>query len=83
MSDRLEKLKLLQDKLELSLETCEDKSLAAIARQYRETMREIEELEGADMIGDGIGDILSARQADGDPTADRKNRSGIRQDRRA
>lgn len=77
MSDRLEKLKLLQDKLELSLETCEDKSLAAIARQYRETMREIEELEGADVIGDGIGDILSARQTDGGPTADRKNRSGL------
>lgn len=77
MSDRLEKLKLLQDKLEMSLETCEDKSLAAIARQYRETMKEIEELEGADVIGDGIGDILSARQADGDPTADRKNRSGL------
>ena len=70
MSDRIEKLKLLQNKLELSLETCDDKSLAAIARQYRETMREIEELEGADVIGDGISDILSARKADGEPTAD-------------
>ena len=70
MSDRLIKLKLLQDKLELSLETCEDKSLAAIARQYRETMREIEELEGADGNDDGIAEILSARKADGEPTAD-------------
>lgn len=70
MSERLEKLKLLQSKLEQSLETCDDKSLAAIARQYRETMREIEELEGADVIGDGIGDILSARKADWEPTAD-------------
>lgn len=66
MSDRLEKLKLLQDKLELSLETCEDKSLAAIARQYRETMREIEELEGVETDNDGIADILSARKADGE-----------------
>lgn len=70
MSDRLEKLKLLQDKLEQSLETCDDKSLAALARQYRETMREIEELEGADVIGDGISDILSARKADRESTAD-------------
>ena len=70
MSDRLEKLKLLQDKLEVSLETCDDKSLAAIARQYRETMREIEELEGADATDDGISEILSARQADGNARAD-------------
>ena len=75
MSDRLIKLKLLQDKLELSLETCDDKSLAAIARQYRETMREIEEIEGADGNDDGIAEILSARKADGEPTADRSNRS--------
>ena len=70
MSDRLEKLKLLQDKLEVSLETCDDKSLAAIARQYRETMREIEELEGADATDDGISEILSARQTDGNARAD-------------
>ena len=70
MSDRLIKLKLLQDKLELSLETCEDKSLAAITRQYRETMREIEEIEGADGNDDGMAEILSARKADGEPTAD-------------
>lgn len=70
MSDRLIKLKLLQDKLELSLETCDDKSLAAIARQYRETMREIEEIEGADGNDDGIAEILLARKADGEPTAD-------------
>lgn len=75
MSDRLIKLKLLQDKLELSLETCEDKSLAAIARQYRETMREIEEIEGADGNDDGIAEILSARKADGEPTADSSDRS--------
>jgi hypothetical protein len=53
------------------------RDLAQLSRQYRDTLKEIEELEGADVIGDGIGDILSARQADGDPTADRKNRSGL------
>lgn len=70
MSGRLEKLKLLQDKLEIALATCEEKSLAPLARQYRETLREIEELEGADVIGDGISDILSARKADRKSTAD-------------
>ena len=70
MSGRMEKLKLLQDKLEVSLETCEDKSLAAIARQYRETMKEIEELEGAGATDDGISEILSARKADGNARAD-------------
>lgn len=70
MLGRLEKLKLLQDKLEIALATCDDKSLAPLARQYRETLREIEELEGADVIGDGISDILSARKADRKSTAD-------------
>lgn len=70
MPGRLEKLKLLQDKLEIALATCEEKSLAPLARQYRETLREIEELEGADVIGDGISDILSARKADRKSTAD-------------
>lgn len=70
MLGRIEKLKLLQDKLEIALATCEEKSLAPLARQYRETLREIEELEGADVIGDGISDILSARKADRKSTAD-------------
>ena len=77
MSDSLEKLKLLQDKLEVSHDTCDDKSLAAIARQYRETMREIEEIEGVDAIDDGISDILSARHVDGNTRADRKNRTAV------
>lgn len=74
MSDRLEKLKLLQDKLEVSLETCDDKSLAAIARQYRETMKEIEELEGADATDDEIANIMQPTWA---TTAHNNGRSAV------
>ena len=41
---RLEKLKELERILEHSLATSDIKSMAAIARQYRETIREIEEI---------------------------------------
>ena len=46
------------------------RDLAQLSRQYRDTLKEIEELEGADVIGDGISDILSARKADRKSTAD-------------
>ena len=49
----------------------------ALAKQYRETVREIEEIEGAESNGDEIGEILSIRQAAGKPGAVRKNRAGV------
>ena len=77
-NDRLNRLKTLRDTLLFAIEDCDSKrDLAALSRQYRETLREIEEIEGPEVKNDGIGDILSARQADGDPTADRKNSSGL------
>lgn len=45
---RLEKLKELERILEHSLATSDIKSMVAIARQYRETIKEIEEIEGTD-----------------------------------
>lgn len=68
MPDRLEKLKKLEAKLALALEDAETKELASIARQYRETLREIEELQGADN-NDEITKILSERDTDGKPGA--------------
>lgn len=69
--DRLSRLKELRDVLESAIFDCESKrDLAALSRQYRETIKEIEELEGADAIDDGISEILSARKADGDTRAD-------------
>lgn len=62
---RLEKLKDLEIKLALSMQECENKELAAIARQYRETLKEIEEIEGAEANDDDIAGILSEREAAG------------------
>lgn len=69
--DRLSRLKELRDVLESAIFECESKrDLAALSRQYRETIKEIEELEGAGVTDDGISEILSARKADGNARAD-------------
>lgn len=60
---RLDKLKDLEARLRMGLATCETKELAALARQYRETLREIEEIEGADTDGDEITELLSSRES--------------------
>lgn len=41
------------------------RDMASLARQYRETLKEIEEIEGADDNDDDIGQILAQRDADG------------------
>jgi hypothetical protein len=38
-----------------------------LSRQYRETIKEIEEIKGMEKDDDEIGEILSARKADGKP----------------
>ena len=58
MMTRLEKLKELECILEHSLVTSDIKSMAGIARQYRETIREIEEIESIDEQ-DEISDIIN------------------------
>jgi hypothetical protein len=45
------------------------KYLPQLSKQYRETIKEIEEIEGVDREDDEIGEILSARKADGKPDA--------------
>ena len=62
---RLEKLKNLEMQLALAMGECQNKELAAIARQYRETIREIEEIEGAEANDDDIAAIISEREAAG------------------
>jgi hypothetical protein len=66
---RLEKLKTLEATLVAAMEVCDAKSLASIARQYRETLKEIEEIEGTEDSDDDIADILQQRAADGKPGA--------------
>lgn len=62
---RLEKLKELEAVLHKSMAVCDVKSLSGIARQYRETLKEIEEIEGAEDNDDDIGQLLARREADG------------------
>jgi hypothetical protein len=71
--DQLENLALVLAK---QIDTCDDsKIMPQLARQYRETIKEIEEIKGVKDSDDEIGAILSGRQADGKPGAVRKNRS--------
>ena len=63
---RLEKLKELERILEHSLATSDIKTMAAIARQYRETIREIEEIESVDE-SDEISDIINGMSGTDSP----------------
>lgn len=75
---RLEQLKEL---LSILAETIDSKpgarDLAQLAKQYRETLKEIEELERSTDTDDEIGDILQQRAADGEPGAVRPNRAAV------
>lgn len=73
---RIEQLKELAKVLAAAIDACIDpKALPAMAKQYRETIREIEEIEGVSADGDEISEILTSREADGKPGAVRKNRA--------
>lgn len=61
---RLEKLKELEANLYCAMQKANSRSMASLARQYRETLREIAELEDNDDDGDEIADIIASR-ADG------------------
>lgn len=74
---RLSQLKQLAKVLAVNIDGCEDpKNLPQLAKQYRETIREIEDLEGGAQDGDEIGDLLAERRADGKPGAVRTHRAG-------
>lgn len=71
---RLEQLKTLARILAKQIDRCEKvpeglKTLPQLSKQYRDTIREIEEIEGVDKNDDEIGEILTARKADGKPDA--------------
>ncbi len=73
--DRLEKLRELEAMLKANLQTSDVRSLAGIAKQYRETIKEIEEIEGGENDGDEIAQLLGERDADGKAGAVRPDRS--------
>lgn len=73
----LEQLKALAIKLASRLddEELDERNMASLAKQYRETIKEIKEIEG-DVDGeDEISEILFTRKADGKSNAVRKIRS--------
>lgn len=53
------------------------RDLAQLARQYRETLKEIEELEGATIHDDEIAEILSERESNGEARSVRKDMSKV------
>lgn len=59
---RLDKLKQLETELRAALDEADPRSMAQLARQYRETLREIEELEQDDGGLDEIARILANRK---------------------
>lgn len=64
--DRFDCLIDLRDKLEHAIKTCKSmRDLAALSRQYRETLKEIEEIEGTTDDDDDIGKLLAERDAAG------------------
>lgn len=62
---RIEKLKELEAKLYLAMQGAQNKDLATLAKQYRDTLREIEEIEGTEDNNDDISEILSERETNG------------------
>lgn len=75
---RLEQLKALLRVLAKAIDDNPGaRDLAQLSRQYRETLQEIENIEGSGEADDEIGEILSERKASGKSGAVRKNRSKI------
>lgn len=75
---RLDQLKTLAKVIASSIDSCDNiRILPQLAKQYRETIREIEEIEGCEQDGDEISEILSQRQSDGKPGAVRKNHAAV------
>ena len=75
---RLEQLIALRQKLAEAIDECDSKrDLATLSRQFRETLSEIAEIEGAEIADDEIGSILQDREAEGKPGAVRKNRAEV------
>lgn len=62
---RLEKLRALEKDLYNMMQKSNSRSIAPLAKQYRETLKEIEEIEGAVANDDDIAEILSDREAHG------------------
>lgn len=72
---RLEKLKNLEKNLEDLMAKANSRTFAQLARQYRETIKEIEDIEGTEAKDDEIEEILQRKQSDGTARTVRPHRS--------
>lgn len=72
---RLEKLKRLEDEIYSLMQKANTRTYSSLARQYRETIKEIEEIEGTDNGEDEIAKLIS--ESDGLSRAVRPNRSKV------
>ena len=72
---RLEKLKELESDLKDLMSKANSRSYAALCRQYRETIKEIEEIEGSDNGEDEISKLIG--ESDGQSRTVRPNRSKL------
>lgn len=65
--DRLEALKELANILAADIEVCESmRDMAALSRQYRETIREIDLIEGGDAEENEVSLVIRRRQSSSD-----------------
>ena len=71
----IEKLEALAADLAMRLEGADDKTAAGLARQYRETICEIERMKGLEQKDDEIDELISS--GDGLPGAVREDRSTV------
>ena len=60
MKTRLEKLKDLEQNIYSLMQKANSRTFATLARQYRETLREIEEIEGVENSETEIDKILGS-----------------------
>lgn len=72
---RLEKLKDLESDLKVLMAKSNSRTFASLAKQYRETIKEIEEIEGVNNNEDEIANILQTRELNGKAGAVRKDKS--------
>lgn len=69
-SDRLSQLKELLGIIAEAIDRSPGaRDLAQLSRQYRETLKEIEEIEGGTADDDELGAILAERRSDGKPSS--------------
>lgn len=64
--DRLEKLKELEAQLYEMMQTANSRSMAILSKQYRETLREIDEIEGGEELDDEVAIVLRRRKSETD-----------------